>query len=72
MAGPWFTVIECNNQWTTADSILISDGESHVQGKIEIKAVLVAQSDTGKDELPKFSNDSDTASIERLQSKNKN
>ena len=41
VAGPWFTVIECNGQWTTADSIVISDGLTHVDGEIQIKVRLI-------------------------------
>lgn len=44
MAGPWFTVIESNATWQTADTILISDGKQHVRGSVEIKVELVAPS----------------------------
>jgi hypothetical protein len=46
VAGPWFTVVEDNSNWRTADSILISNGQQHVRGEVQIKVELVKANGT--------------------------
>ena len=40
VAGPWFTVHKSGDEWQTMDQIWISNGETDIKGRIEIRVEL--------------------------------
>jgi len=44
VAGPWFTV-QTNGEWTRLDTIWVSDGQTNITAKAELRVQLVETND---------------------------
>ena len=47
MAGPWFTVQQCDDRWQRLEHIWISDGTDDCEGFVEIKIELELDNENG-------------------------